>query len=387
MRRSTTQFVTQMKLRELRRQRTKLREAYERLRGEVAEAGGPADRLRTLYDGLRSLTFAGQTLHPDVVNVEVLLHEAEAGTASPEVVDLWVGRLEGELATGQARSEVVYLFGALLEDWARGESAVDPQKEEAQRARDLLTSAALSETAPGDFAAVLDPLFDEIGPALAGLAERLQDACREDLGKPVSAGELEIVLDRLAGNIYRPADLRGEARRFSKSVEHRKELADALTILFAELTSWDWPEEGLETRATWTRNKWRLYLDEDLPTACLVEILGERWVRVFERLVGDRALRITEREARVQKLVDLNAPEVIMTNERRMLRAAEQLVGLGAPEGADPWGTAETLGAAALAGSVVQERAVHQARLRGLRGAGGADYEGDYGENDQAVVL
>src|SRR3954453_2504546 len=96
------------------------------------------------------MAFAGQALHPDVVNLEVLLHEAEAGTASPEVVALWVGRLEGELAAGRARSEVVYLFGALLEDWARGEAAGDPQEKEAGRARDRLRDAALSEAGPDD---------------------------------------------------------------------------------------------------------------------------------------------------------------------------------------------------------------------------------------------
>ena len=105
-----------------------------------------------------------------MVNLEVLLHEAEAGTASPEVVALWVGRLEEELAAGRARSEVVYLFGALLEEWARGEAAGDPQEEEARQARDRLMGEALSEAGPDDHGEVLDPLFEDLGPALAELA-------------------------------------------------------------------------------------------------------------------------------------------------------------------------------------------------------------------------
>ncbi|WP_406698300.1 reverse transcriptase domain-containing protein [Singulisphaera sp. Ch08] len=389
---STTQFITQMKLRELRRQRSKLREAYEGLSEEVADDREPRDRLRELYDGLRGLTFAGQALHPDVVNLEVLLHEAEAGAASEEVVALWVGRLEEELAAGRARSEVVYLFGALLEDWARGEAAEDPQEVEARQARDRLMGTALSEAGPNDHGAVLAPLFENLGPALGELAGRLEKASREVVGKPVSTSELEIVLLRLAEDIYRPADLRGEARRFAKGAELRKELADALTILFAELPSWDWPDEGLKARATWTRNKWRLYLDEDLPTACLLEILGERWVRTFEGLVGDRAVLVTQRRARVQKLIDLGSPEVIMANERRMLRIAEQMVELGSPEVADPWaaavaGSPSGVTPAPEGGSVVYMRADHQASLRSLRGAGGGDYDGDYGETNQAVLL
>jgi hypothetical protein len=386
---STTQFITQMKLRELRRQRAKLREAYETLRAEVAGAGDPGTRLRRLYDGLRGLAFAGQPLHPDVVNLEVLLHEADAGTAAPEVLDLWLGRLEEELGAGRARSEVVYLFGALLEEWARGEAAGDRQADEARRARDRLRGEALApdDAGPDDRRAVLGPLIEELGPARAELAGRLERACREDVGKPVSAAELGHVLRRIAGDIYRTADLRREARRFAEGDELRKELADALTILLAELPSWDWPAEGLEARATWTRNKWRLYLAEDLPTACLLEVLGERWVGVFERLVGDRTLKVGQRRGRLRKLTELRSPEVVLANERRMLRLAEQLVDLGAPEEADPW--AEDAAGPAPApdgGSVASIRATFQETRRGLRGAGG-DYEGDYGGTNDAIML
>ena len=143
-------------------------------------------------------------------------------------------------------------------------------------------------------------------------------------------------LERLGADIYRPPHLRREARRFAADDLLRKELADALTILIAELPTWDWPAEGLATRALWTRNKWRLYLDEDLPTACLLEVIGGRWVAILEHLIGDRDV-VDERRARLKKLLDLGAPEVILVNERRMLRQAEQMVDLGLAEEADPW--------------------------------------------------
>src|SRR4051794_12952382 len=205
---SATQFITQMRLRELRRQRAKLREAYEGLRGEVAGVAGPGARLRRLYDGLRGLAFAGRPLHPDVVNLEVLLHEVDAGTAAPEVLALWLGRLEEELEAGRARSEVVYLFGALLEEWARGEAAGDRQAEEARRSRDRLRGEALAEAEPNAHGEVLDPLFEGLGSALAELAGCLERACREEVARPVTSTELEFVLERLAGDIYRPAGLR-----------------------------------------------------------------------------------------------------------------------------------------------------------------------------------
>src|SRR4051812_20772131 len=105
MSQSTVQFITQMKLRELHRQRDQLREAYRRLEESVAGVRDPGGRLRRLYDGLRGLKFAGLPLHPEVVNLEILLDEAEAGTLAPDVLALWLRRLEDELEAGRARSE------------------------------------------------------------------------------------------------------------------------------------------------------------------------------------------------------------------------------------------------------------------------------------------
>ena len=53
MNRSTTQFITRMKLRELRRQRAQLREAYEGLLASVGRAGDPAGCLRASTRGSR----------------------------------------------------------------------------------------------------------------------------------------------------------------------------------------------------------------------------------------------------------------------------------------------------------------------------------------------
>lgn len=401
MKHSTTQFITQMKLRELRRQRAKLREAYESLSEAVAGARKPSDRLHKLYEGLRGMTFAGQPLHPDVVNLEILLHEAESGAASPDVLSLWLGRMESELAAGRTRSEFVYLFGALLEEWARGEAVDESLGEEANAARDRLLGKAQAPLEPNRHHEVLDPLFNGLGVGLVELANRVREAVPKGLEMPVSGGELHGVLERLAGDIYRPASLRREARRFATNDELRKELSDALTILIADLSLWDWPEEGVSTRALWTRNKWRLYPEEDLPIACLLEILGMRWIGIFERIFGDRELAIMTRQSRLQKLIELNAPDVIVENDRRMLRLAEQMVGLGCAEGADVWnedvrknetGTARDLQAAKgitasppESGSVVHRRANAQGSMRHLHA--GADYEGDYGEINQAVLL
>jgi hypothetical protein len=388
MSRSTVQFITQMKLRELRRQRALLRDAYRGLADAVAREPAPAGRLRRLYDGLRGLKFAGQPLHPEVVNLEILFHEAEAGTLSPAVLALWGQRLDDELAAGHLRAEFVYVFGALLEEWAR-EPAADPYlAEEGRRARTHLLEAALADPGPDRHLEVLGPLFDALGPGLADLTRRVRDAARDEIRRPVDRrtkgfrGELDPVMDRVAKDAYQPAALRREARRFAGDDEQRNELADALTILLTDLAAWDWPADPPAARALWTSNKWRLYPGRDLATACLLEIVGDRWVAVLDRLLGDQDT-LVDRKARLKKLLELNAPQVIIDNERRMLRIAEEAFGLGAADGPDSWEPG-TPAAAPEPVSVAAQRAESQRRLRSLDPRGG--YDDGYGGTVAEVV-
>ena len=383
---STVQFITQMKLRELHRQRAKLRESYQALGEQVAARRETADRLRKLYDGLRQLSFAGRPLHPDVANLQVLLYEAESGALSPDVLALWQRRLEDELAAGRLRSEFVYLFGALLEEWAREAPAGGRLAEESRRVRERLLRDALAEPEPHRPEDLLEALFADVGPALAERAQGAQERWRELLHGPVDEVELTALLNWLAGDIYQPPALRREARRFAGNDLLRKELADALTIMLAELHTWDWPAEGLATRALWTRNKWRLYLEEDLPTACLLDVVASRWVEILEELIGNQN-SVTERRARLKKLRELNAPEVLLENERRMLRQAEQLAGLGLFEEGDVWDEEDSAGAPAEpeSGSVIEARAKAQGDLRTFRAQ--LDYDGESGAGNAAVLL
>src|SRR5262249_3167693 len=147
---ASEQFITQMKLRELRTQRDSALVAYERLAREAAEAADDATRLRVLYEGLRRLRFAKQPLHPDVANLELLLREIATGRASSEAILFWRTRLERALEQGQLRAEIVYLFGALLEDWAsKGGSKRQPSPEQGTAYPELLRSAFRSG-APAD---------------------------------------------------------------------------------------------------------------------------------------------------------------------------------------------------------------------------------------------
>lgn len=111
-------FITQVKFRELRQQRDKSLTAYDQLAREVAEVHDDASRLRLLYTGLRNMQFAKQPLHPDVGNLELIL--GQGSQASSGTLAFWRAELQRELSRGRQRADIVYLFGALLEEWTAG---------------------------------------------------------------------------------------------------------------------------------------------------------------------------------------------------------------------------------------------------------------------------
>lgn len=377
----TLQFVTQMKLRELNRQRARLRDAYLRLAEEVAQTGSAGERLRQLYEGLRKLEFAGQTLHPEVVNLEILLSEIETGGFSPEIVSLWLRRLEDELAAGRLRAEFVYLFGALLEEWAREEASSPHLQEESQQAQEQLLQNALTEPAPNRHHEALDPLFAAADSELTEFAGRVQKIVEEELYIPVGRYDLTDVLQRIAHNIYHSPRLRREAQQFAGNVHLRKELADALTLLLSELHTWDWTEEGLTPRVLWTRNKWRLYLEQDLPTACLLEIVGDRWVSIVNQSIQRLSLFSAEGK-RVKTGEAAYTPQGTLM-EREFLAESDAWEENEANP-FPPLPEAESVPAEAEWGSIAQMRGEYQRSLRSLNAD--VDYDA-YGEGNRAVLL
>src|SRR5579871_3417632 len=113
---SIEQFIAHMKLQELRVQRERLLTAYAEITREVAAATADTAVVQLLYERLRQLRFAGQNLHPEVANLEPLLHEIADHSETGEAVAFWRQRLERELAQGRLRTEIAYIFGSLIEE-------------------------------------------------------------------------------------------------------------------------------------------------------------------------------------------------------------------------------------------------------------------------------
>ncbi|HEV2237820.1 MAG TPA: reverse transcriptase domain-containing protein, partial [Ktedonobacterales bacterium] len=333
------QFITQVKFRELREQRDKSLAAYDQLAREVAEAHDDASRLRLLYAGLRAMQFAKQPLHPDVGNLELILGQGADGQASAGTVAFWGTELQRELSRGRLRADIVYLFGALLEEWTAN-SGGNAESGAPNAVRCELLGLALGDRDGSPHTDFLDELFAVVGLATPELRRELRKTVDDAPyrtstemtygpdGTPIT--DLGAMLQSIAKDVYRPAAVRAEAQRFVGNPTLLKELSDALTIMLDHLEGWDWPEQGVPVDVRWVRTKWRLFADEDLPTTCLLELIGERWQYIFSQVWGETE---GEHVRRLRTLLELGAPDVLVQNEWRHLGKS----GLSLSQGVDIW--------------------------------------------------
>jgi hypothetical protein len=331
----TDQFITQIKLRELREQRARLLNAYEALSQRAASAPTDAARLRVLYEGLQQISFANQSLHPDVANLEPLLLEMQTNAASQETVAFWRARLERELSNGRLRSEMVTIFGALLEEWAAhsGEKTSDDQESTNIQAQLVAEMTRPAET--GSFTTLLDTLFASFSYSEADAVSRMQRALGDGLHRRVTTVELSPVLEQISHSPYRSPAERSGARTFLLDDLLQKELADALTLMLEHIEEWAWPEEGLPTRAHWTPNKWRLFIEDGLPNACFLEILGRRWHAIFQKFFQE------EQQTRLKQLRRAQSSQTHLIEREQTSGQFHQTAGLSLLGELDIWATAD----------------------------------------------
>lgn len=390
---TSEQFITHMKLRELRTQRVQSLAAYDELAAREGAARNDPDRVRVLYEGLRRLRFSKQPLHPDVANLDLLLREIDSGHASDETITHWRAQLEKELAQGRLRAEIIYLFGALLEEWATAAEQAAPQDDEQSRVQmELLARAAHPVEIPRE-RDLLASLFASFGLDNADFASYLRINLERSIYASVTPGELTPILRRISQDRYRSATTRREAQRFFNNDILRRELSDALTILLDNIDEWSWSEDGIPARALLSRTKWRLFLDEDLPIACLLALLGTRWQKAFEKVFEQRQ---TARRKRLQRLIERQAHDDAVQTGRQA-----SALSLGIASGIDIWDDVdkhipqpepeasldEQLRYWGDYGSIYASRAQRQAGLRDFERFNDYSGEQDTGAMDNVLTL
>src|SRR5262249_54019027 len=156
----------------------------------------------------------------------------------------WRAELQRELSRGRLRADIVYLFGALLEEWTAGSGRSAESASPAAVGNELLR-LVLGDRDGSPHAGLLDELFAAAGldsPEVRGELRKLVDDApyrTSTEGSYTPAGrfvsDLGAILQSIAKDVYRPPSVRTEAQHFLGSPTLLKELSDALTIMLDHL--------------------------------------------------------------------------------------------------------------------------------------------------------
>lgn len=312
----TEYLIAQMKLHELRQQRPRLLQTYAELEQQVKQLPDQEQQLRTLFTSLQKIKMAEIALHPDVANLEPLLNDSYL---SDETLSFWHAQLAKELPQGRLRSELIYIFGALLEEWVQEKSQELPPDPAGRAAYEQFFTLHTrpSEEAPLD-AALLDTLFTDRSFMDKDIAAWFQTLAQGFLENRITTSELGRALERLGKSPETTASIRKQAQGLARDSVMCKEMADALSILLTHVDEWDWPEEGVSGFPLWTMNRWRLFITYDLFTMCFLEILGQRLQNAFQSFLQQES---AERNRQLNVLLQEPPP----TDEQKKTRLQQAL--------------------------------------------------------------
>ena len=300
-------FVAQKKLGELQATRERLLAAYRAIEDEARDRP-PREALAVLAAGLGGLRHGNGSVHPEVVNLEVTLGDPNARH------DRWLERLWEVVRQGRARADVISLYGGALGEWlepSRRRHA--PDADELRALRAAWTRPSVPSGLWVRVASRLDP--DRCAQARALVAARtarLLDPANATPGAPDA-------------EILTPAG-RADARSLPEGLDDPDalEFRAAFRLAWAHVLSWDWPAEGIAFEPGWTGQRFRLRPRMGFLTACVVEAVGTGLRDAIAPWSGRARLA---RRLRLERLEELNAPEILLQNERRMLSESPDPLG------------------------------------------------------------
>ena len=355
---STVQFISKTKLGEISRQRGVLKSKYQSILDEADNLVG-LGRLNCLDQGLRGVSLGNSRppIHRGLPNLQALLHGAAPSDA---VVQLWCDRLTTEIRRGMLRADNVYLFGALLGEWDERDEAHDAWLAERHSAYEAAMNRMITAPSESPPLRILRETLSSLETQHVNVQRKINEQLQLSQEGKVSSYN---GFGPVAENPYQPAELRAEAKRFLSDDVLMKQFSDAISVAARDPTSFSWGDSGVDTRAVWTRNKWRLYPEFSLIEVALLIAHSSFWSGAVEQRYTDLAERMN-RIARYEKLKDMNAPEVIMQNEIRMQKLAMESIDLGWYESSDPWDERPVLKDDDKKFGIVGERAHKQAELR-----------------------
>ena len=268
-------LITQAKLDELKLQQQTLQEQYRVIQNAADAAGSQKEKILTLYEGLRKLTFASKAIHAEIEQIEILPFLLDSlSTKTDHSFQFWITHLEKELAIGIARSSINTIFGSLLieELNAENDAQLDPEAAEMleKLRNDLLSPKKVDQ---------LDEYLQFVNERPIRAKADFESSSKETLHRSLDWSYVQDILKKIRDNPYRPLSHRSAADQLINNRKLLGEFTDVLTILFAHFDEWKWENVGLIAQNI--GQKWRLICHESIANATFIEIVWDRWPTVY----------------------------------------------------------------------------------------------------------
>lgn len=278
----TLQFITDIKLQELEKQR-KLYQAHARIVDEARALGANGDVLKQvalLAKAVKAWTGSGALTSERTVggrlnlyDLEFWLQQARTDPSfSREIAARWAETLEEHIRHTTTRFDAATLFGKLFNEWlASGDSvALAYQAGPVEvGAEDTAASPDYIEVGRKEMheqkEKLLSIIFEEPSVDIAQLtqyleglfeseeAARMLEQLRKDLKsfgtmlqiKPITVFDVNNAIKGLLTSGLMGEDKRSTLKTFQENATALQEVASVLTMRMASLDSWQWPEEGI----------------------------------------------------------------------------------------------------------------------------------------------
>lgn len=255
---------------------------------------------RFLLQGQYDPSASERTLKDSVTQLEKELQylelKHEHGSFYSELVTEWLTNLDADAAAEEGQDFQPVGRAEMHEQRATWESYV-------------FNSADVDADAIREY---LDCLFGKTTlsqEALKELRERIKIFGNEFAAKKTwfTVEDLEWVSQALLRSDLLSKEKTAILKEFMRNKEVTQEVADVLNMRLASLDSWRWPGEGIPVEMRRQLNgKYRVYMDEDILDALLLQYLGSKWAvtfkSAFDAFLNSRAWRsLNERVPKQEK--------------------------------------------------------------------------------------
>lgn len=325
---ATLQEITNTKLDELSKRRSRFEEAKAFILASIRTEDDAVKRVITLSDGVKKCfdikldktgkVMTEQTKHRELEielkNLDRFLDQAKCDpSVSSKMLDAWQESLLRHLDMQSLRFQYASLYAQLVTEWLSGdkeEEGAAGGDVEMGEAFEVVGSAAKLESrmkwegmafeaAEVDEAALtqyLDHLFgvdDKQKKDVAGALKRLRKDVYEfetNLSAPnqFDVQTLGWVIRGLLSSDLLSDEKREVLRDFEGNTTILKEIADVLDMRISALGSWNWTSDAvpLEMRRK-ISGVYNVHLQEDLLNAIFLQYIGVKWSVFFKRVFED----------------------------------------------------------------------------------------------------